>query len=314
MMRRTPRYRVPPGFFRRGADGSLHAAVTYRTVERHDEEYPPGFEGLADPPERIWVAGRDLRSFGAMVTVIGARRANAYGLTQAHRLAGDLAIGGVCIVSGMARGCDSAAHDGALEAGGDTIAVLGSGVNVCYPAGSRVLYAEIVARGAIVSEMPPGETAHNGSFLRRNQLMVAMSKAVLVVQGAKDSAAVRTGLDAAAIGAGNVFAVPGSIEWPQSAGVHNLLRNGAHVCTAAGDLDADLKGQLQWRRPDVRPIPDHLPDDQRRILDVLSEGAASRERVVALSGLGTVAAMRAVAMLELSGYVVEQQFLLTRVR
>lgn len=314
-MRSAPRYRVPPGTFVRGAGSALRVpGLRYREVSREDPEYPPGLDATEDPPDRLWVAGRDLRSFGSMVTIIGARRANQYGLNQAHRLAGDLAVGGVCIVSGLARGCDAAAHDGALEAGGDTIAVLGSGVNMCYPAGSRALYAEIAERGALVSAMPPGADAHRGSFLYRNGIMVAMSVAVIVVQGDKESAAVNTGMRAAEKGRGNVFAVPGSIEWPQSHGVHDLLKAGAHVCTKAGDLQDRLRGLLQWDPPVIRPVPEHLPDDHRRILEILGRGPASRDRVVALSGLGTVGGMRAVAALELAGYVTEAQFLLSRVR
>jgi DNA processing protein len=235
-------------------------------------------------------------------------------LSVAHRLAGDLAVGGVCVVSGMARGCDAAAHDGALEGGGATIAVLGSGADVCYPAGSRTLYAEIAAKGAIVSAHPPGYVPHKHDFVYRNDIMVAMSVAVVVVQGDKHSAAVETGERAAGRGTGNVFAVPGSIEWPQSEGVHGLLKSGANVCTLASDIADVLEGAICWNPPEVAPVPAHLPDAQQRILKVLSRGAAGREQIITESGLAAAEASMSITRLELQGYVVEEGFLLRRTR
>lgn len=311
-MRLTPRYAAPSGFFRHRPGSGLLARVAWREIVIDDDEYPDGLRTMTDPPDRLWIVGRDLRSFGTMITVIGARRANQYGLAVAHRLAADLAVGGLCIVSGMARGCDAAAHDGALEAGGATIAVLGSGVNVCYPVGSRALYAEIAAKGAIISATPPGHAAHKHDFVYRNDIMVALSAAVVVVQGDRESAAVKTGIRAAGRGHGNVFAVPGSIEWPQSEGVHGLLKDKAAVCTQASDIADALA--LGWSDRPPGPIPDHLPVAQKRVLEILSRGPAGREQIITETGLAASEVTIAITHLELGGSVVEEGFLLRRTR
>ncbi|HVL90440.1 MAG TPA: DNA-processing protein DprA [Actinomycetota bacterium] len=313
-MRSRPRHRVPDGLFERASGGGVRARVPLRELTPDDPEFPEGVRTMPRAPSRLWVAGRDLRTLGSMVAVIGARRATRYGLSMAAGLAGDLAAGGVCVVSGLARGCDSAAHDGALERGGTTVAVLGSGADVCYPAGSRVLYSEILAAGAVVSARPPGYRPFKSDFVYRNSIMVAMSEAVVVVQGTTDSAAVRTGEDAAGAGHGSVFAVPGSVEWPESAGVHKLLKLGATVCTSASDIVEPLQDRLRWTPPELQPVPRHLPEPQRRILEALAGGAAGREEVVAASALEAAAASRAIAELEMAGLIVEEGFFLRRTR
>lgn len=313
-MRSQPRYRPPDGFFRYTKDSRLLASVTPREVRFEDEEYPDGVRTMPGAPDRLWVVGRDLRSFGSMVTVIGARRATQYGVSMARRLAGDLAVGGVCVVSGMARGCDAGAHDGALEAGGATIAVLASGADVCYPTSSRTLYAEIAAKGAIVSPNPPGYKAYKSDFIYRNDVMVAMSVAVVVVQGDGDSAAVKTGGRAAGRGRGRVFAVPGSIEWPQSEGVHQLLREGAKICTQASDIAKELEDEIIWNPPKLAAIPDHLSREQRLVLEALSLGPAGREEILSRTGLDASTASIAITRLELRHFVIEEGFLLRRTR
>lgn len=307
------RYRIPDGFFVRAPGLPRAAALPIREIPIGHDEYPEDLRTVDDPPDPIWIAGRDLRSLSPRVAVIGARAANQYGLNAARRIAGDLAVSGVCVVSGMARGCDAAAHDGALDAGGVTIAVLGSGADVCYPAGSRRLYAEIAARGAIVSPFPPGHQPRPRDFVRRNAVLVGLSRSVVVAQGGLDSAAVATGGRAAGTNR-NVYAVPGPIDWPQSAGVHDLIAHGATLCAGADVVLKDLRDEFTLPGLERPGIPEHLPGPERAVLEALAEGATSAERLVARTGLDAAAASRALGSLELKGLIGSSGRLVVRLR
>ncbi|MGH2829367.1 MAG: DNA-processing protein DprA, partial [Actinomycetota bacterium] len=184
------RYRPHPGFFANEPGVVRAQTLQMRVVARGDAEYPELLNEIPTAPERLWVAGRDLREMEPGVAVIGARRANGYGTRIATDLAADLAGSGACIVSGLARGIDAAAHDGALSVGGATIGVLGCGVDLCYPPRSRVLYAEIAAKGTLVSECDPGTRVQKSYLVRRNEILIGLSIAVVVVQGGDESAAV----------------------------------------------------------------------------------------------------------------------------
>lgn len=307
-----PRFTVPAGFFEKG--GSARApGLNIRAVARSDPEFPTLLGQIPHPPHRLWVAGRDLREMQPCVAIIGARAANGYGIRVATDLAADVAGSRACVVSGLARGIDAAAHDGALAAGGTTVAVLGCGVDLCYPRGSRTLYAEIAAHGTLVSEVPPGTPVHKNQLVRRNDILIGMSVAVVVVQGSKDSAAVKTAGRAVEWGK-SVFGVPGQIGWDLSAGVHALLESGAYVCTGAGSIASRLKEHLRFESATDRAIPEHLPGPQRMVLQVLSAGAATAERTLVLAGLDAVTGCRAIGSLELAGFVSSVGGLLLRAR
>lgn len=283
-----------------------------REVSIDDEEYPDLLRYGLEPPATLWVAGRDLRDLGPFVAVIGARRATQYGVDVAHRLAAGIALSGIGVVSGMARGVDAAAHRGALSVDGKTVAALGCGPDVCYPVGSQDLYERMITSGAIVAEHPPG-TQINRKFLKdRNRILVGMSHAVVVVQGDAHSAAVATGKAAAELGR-ELFAVPGSVDWPMSVGVHALLKDGAHICTSADDVVGLVAGTLSAQRTDL-PVPPGLPSDQQIVLETLSEGAANLDTVVRRTGLDAASASRAAGALEIKGLLRRVGTLLDRVR
>lgn len=276
--------------------------MRWRVVERRDPEYPPGLCDMAEPPERLWVAGRSLAELPPTIAIIGARRANGYGLKIAHDLAADLAQQGACVASGLARGADAAAHDGALDVGGATVAVLGCGVNVCHPVCNRAVYAEIAERGTLVSEVPPDAPAYRSHFPARNRIIAGMSIGVVVVQAGKRSGALITGRLALEAGR-EVFAVPGQVDWPESVGVHALLREGATLCAGAGDVMDQLTDRLRYTATEDLPIPAHLPAPQQLILAALKGGAATREFVCTAAGLDAPTAARALVALEVAGHV-----------
>jgi DNA processing protein len=251
--------------------------------------YPAALVALSPAPE-LWVRGAVTEEDELAVAVVGARRATPYGVEVAERLAGDLAARGVTIVSGFARGVDTAAHRAALAAGGRTIAVLGAGIDVVYPPENVALAREIIARGALVSQFPPGTPPLPYNFPTRNRTLAGLALAVIVVEAAERSGSLITAGFAADLGR-EVFAVPGKITSPTSAGTNGLLRDGATLVERWSDVVQELPEP--WRRrvraAAVSSIASSLPpegSDEARVLSILMVDEAQHiERVIARAGL-----------------------------
>lgn len=212
---------------------------------RHDSRYPARLGELPDPPAVLHIAG-DVERFHVWVTepavaVVGARRATSYGLDVAQSLGRALATAGLPVVSGLALGVDSAAHAGALDGDGPSIAVLGSGADVPYPASKTWLHRELVRRGVVVSEMPPGFRAHPWSFPARNRIIAALAQLTVVVEAAERSGSLITATFALELGR-TVGAVPGPITSTAAAGTNELLAQGARVVRGAQDVLDELFG------------------------------------------------------------------------
>ena len=216
-------------------------AADLRVTTPADADYPWVVRASPDPPAALYVRGttHPIGEAGPgappLVAIVGTRAASPYGLRTARRLAEDLARAGVVVVSGFARGIDGAAHAGALAGGGATIGVLGCGADVVYPPEHHALAGEIVARGALVSEHPPGTPPHPGHFPRRNRIVAALSRAVVVVEAPLASGALLTARLAADLGR-DVLAVPGPVDRGGHAGCHRLLRDGATLVETATDV------------------------------------------------------------------------------
>jgi DNA processing protein len=227
-----------------------------------DPRYPQPLREIFDPPILLFGRGRIelLQTLG--LGVVGTRRPTPYGLAVAERLAGDLAHAGLTIVSGMARGIDSAAHKGALARGGDTVAVLGCGADVIYPMENRKLAADLAVKGLILSEFPMGAVAFPQNFPIRNRIISGLSVGVLVVEGAQYSGSAITAKLAIDQGR-EVFAVPGNITSKPSWGPNLLIKQGAKLVQDWNDVVAELP-------PESRR---HLIDKGRRQL--LGDGSAS---------------------------------------
>lgn len=206
-----------------------------------DLAYPDAFRVLSDAPFLLFATGRlDLLGNPA-VGVVGTREPTDYGRQAAMQLAGDIAKAGYAVVSGMAKGIDAAAHAGALGAGGETVGVLGHGIDLTYPRENARLFAAMRERGLLVTELPPGAEPLSGNFPRRNRLISALSEGVLVVEMAVKSGAQHTVSYALEQGK-EVFAVPGPIGSPMSAGTNQLLKEGARLVTSAEDILEELRG------------------------------------------------------------------------
>jgi DNA processing protein len=225
------------------------ARIGARLLAGDEPAYPELLRHIADPPPVLAVRGRVEALHGPAVAVIGARNASANGRVIARRLSAELAASGLVVVSGLARGIDTAAHEGALEGGGATVAAVACGVDVAYPPENEGLMARIAAAGgAVVSERPPGAAARAKDFPRRNRIIAGLSLGVVVVEAAPQSGSLITARLAAEQGR-EVMAVPGSPLDPRHKGTNGLLREGATLVETAADVLAALAPLI------ARPLP-----------------------------------------------------------
>jgi DNA processing protein len=223
------------------------ADVAIRRAEAHaitaipwsDAAYPAALTTIADPPPVLWMRGRVEALSAPAVAIVGSRAASPYGLAVAEQLAGDLAACGLVVVSGLARGVDSAAHRGALAAKGVTVAVLGSGVDVIYPPEHATLAATIGEDGAVMSELVPGTPPQAFFFPLRNRIISGLSRAVVVIEASEKSGSLITARCALDQGR-DVLAVPGNVLSGRNRGAHGLLRDGAKIVESADDILEEL--------------------------------------------------------------------------
>ncbi len=259
--------------------------------------FPPALGELEDPPKRLWARGRLALLSAPCVSIVGTRKATAYGERVAHALARSAALAGATVISGLARGVDAAAHAGALEASGATVAVLGTGINLVFPKAHRQLQQTIANRGLLLSELPPDDPAHGGSFPRRNRIIAALATVTVVVEAGVASGALITAAHAAALGRA-VAAVPGPIDVPQALGSNELLRDGAIAVTSSADLLALLGITAPIRVHDLPPL-----GSERRLWEALADGSADLDTLCSKARLPAHEAMAALGNLEIRGLV-----------
>jgi len=267
-------------------------------LQRRSEGFPAALDDLQQPPDRIYALGDLSLLDGAParhVAIVGTRDASPYGLRVAAALAAAFSECGVVVVSGLARGIDAAAHRAALEAGGGTIAVMGTGPDVAYPASHRALHAEVIRRGLVVSEFEPGTPAGPGCFPRRNRLIAALAGLTIVVEAPYKSGAVNTATHALELDR-KLAAVPGPIDAPRSAGCNLLLRDGAHVLVTVDDA----LSLLGVSRP-ARAEGPALGYEEGRVWEALADGPSSPEGLAYRLGMSLRQAMEIGGRLELRG-------------
>lgn len=271
--------------------------------------YPSLLSRIDDPPGLLFVRGTLLPQDSLAVAVVGARHATAYGLKVAEQLGASLARAGYTVVSGLARGIDAAAHRGAMNAGGRTIAVLGSGVLNVYPPEHADLARDVIESGALISELPPLMAPNVGTFPQRNRVVSGLSLGVVVVQAADRSGALITARLATEQGR-EVFAVPGPIDCRMSRGCHGLIRDGAKLVASVDDILEEFGPLFETATSgDGRAVSSaaelQLGDIERRVLDAcdaLATGAStpvSIDEIVASSGLAASQVLATVGVLEM---------------
>jgi DNA processing protein len=284
-----------------------------RVLTWRDLEYPARMFHLVDPPPLLFGQG-DVRLLARpAVTVVGSRRSTPYGRRVAEGLAAGLSRRGILVVSGLALGIDGAAHRGALEAGGDTIAVLGSGVDLIQPTTHRALGQRIAREGLLLSEFLPGEPAQAHHFPRRNRILAALGGAVVVVEAAARSGAFITVEHALDIGR-DVYAVPGPVDSIQSRGSNTLLRQGAHVVVSVAEFvrDLALPGAVQGASASSQESgaqteePSRLTPVARRVWSALDERPLRVEELARTARLESSSVLAVLTELELSGWVLRE--------
>lgn len=272
-----------------------------QVVTWQDSDYPANLKSLENCPPLLYVRGTLCEDDVWSIAIVGTRRASVYGREVSGRLASDLARAGVTIVSGLALGIDTIAHRTALDAGQRTIAVLGSGVDQIYPPENRGLAAQIAENGAVVSEYPLGTRPEANNFPPRNRVISGLSKAVVIVEAPKRSGALITARFAAEQGR-DVFAVPGNITSPGSAGCNDLIRKGAAPLLESQDVLDQLKLEhLVEVKYQQQALP--LDPDEDRILEYLSLEPIHVDDLVRRSELPSAQIASMLTMLELKGLV-----------
>ncbi|HEU0014144.1 MAG TPA: DNA-processing protein DprA, partial [Longimicrobium sp.] len=273
-----------------------------------DAAYPEPFRRLPDPPFLLFACGRlDLLEKPG-IAVVGTRAPTPYGRSAAAGLSGELARAGYAVVSGMARGIDSVAHAAALEAGGATVGVLGHGIDRVYPPENRRLFERVRRDGLLLSELAPGEEPLAGNFPRRNRLIAALSAGVLVVEMGEKSGARHT-VEYALEQGKDVFAVPGPIGSPMSAGTNQLLKEGARLVTSAADILEELHGVGHGERPSGiafnppppirREAPADLAPEEASVLTALAPEPRHVDDLSVQTGIPTHRLLTALLNLEL---------------
>ena len=268
-------------------------------VLREDAQYPPLLRQIAHPPHLLYVYGETDLTDRFPVAVVGTRRASAYGLTHTREIAAELAQTGVCVVSGLALGIDAAAHTGALDGGGRTVAVLGSALDKPYPQENKPLMRRILeSGGSVVSEYAPGTPPSRYSFLQRNRIIAGMCLGTLVTEGPRRSGALNTATRTLESGR-EVFALPGNVDSPGAQLPNMLISEGARLVTGAADILSALviepKDAPKAAQAAVAPmeapaekkphIPGGLDETQRAICAALLAGEADFDALCAVSGL-----------------------------
>ena len=275
-------------------------------ITREDREYPALLHEIPDAPPVLYVRGCAMLDDARLIGVVGARNCSAYGSRMARRLGRELGETGVTIVSGFARGIDSFAHRGAIDAGGRTVAVFGSGVDVVYPPENLELVDELLeAGGSILSANPPGTSPTPRVFPARNRIISGMSEGTVVVEASPRSGAMLTADFARAQGR-ELFAVPGQADALLSAGTNSLIRSGARLVTCARDIAADLG----WHRPELsspaapraaKILP--LQPDEQRVYDQLAGGALYADALVEATGLPVDRVNSLLTTMEIQGII-----------
>ncbi len=275
-----------------------------RAVTRISDDYPPALSGIYDPPPTLYVRGDCHLDDERMIAVVGSRRCTRDGQRAAREFGRGLAENGVTVVSGMARGIDTCAHRGALDGDGRTIAVLGCGVDVCYPPENDKLMAEIIdTGGAIVSEFNPGTTPLPGNFPARNRIISGLTEGTLLVEGARASGAMIT-VNLALEQGRDVFAIPGGIYSPLSEAPNRMILDGATPVLSHWDI---LEHYRWAQRPSENPVrsakPVELEPDERAIVEPLREQALSFDELAAATGFSAARLNSHLTMLELRGII-----------
>jgi DNA processing protein len=266
-----------------------------------DEKYPQRLREIEQPPPVLYILGELCPEDAWAVAIVGTRRVTAYGRQVTEELASFLAANGVTVVSGLARGVDSIAHQAALQAGGRTLAVLGSGVDKIYPPENRKLAERIASHGAVLSDYVPGTPPESSNFPPRNRIIAGLAMAVVVIEAGETSGALITAEFAAEQGR-EVFAVPGNILAPQSKGTNKLIQQGALPLLSASDIMQTLNlSQIGHQKAARKALP--ADEIEESLMNTLGDEPLHVDEVCQQTGLAVEKVSAALVLMELKGMV-----------
>lgn len=275
-----------------------------------EEKYPRLLREIYDPPIVLYVKGRLLADDQNAIALVGSRQTTAYGMETARRLAYQLGYLGVTVVSGGARGIDTAAHQGALQAKGRSLCVLGTGINLVFPPENAALFERLAGQGAVITQFPFNRPADRQSFPIRNRLVAGLTLGTVVVEANRTSGALITAKFAADYGR-QVFAVPGRIDSPRSKGCHDLLKAGAKLCEGADDILSEFEYLFPPERRPLSPAETgtlpalSLSRDEETILTCLGREELSMDEIIRASRLPASTAAVALLGLEMKKLVTQ---------
>lgn len=267
-----------------------------------DADYPQSLLEMPDPPPLFYLKGRRELLNQPAFAIVGSRNATPQGEANAESFARHLSQSGLCVVSGLALGIDGAAHRGALQGYGSSIAVVGTGLDIVYPSRHRDLAHDLAQNGALISEFPIGTPSRAQNFPRRNRIISGLSLGCLVVEAALQSGSLITARLAAEQGR-DVFAIPGSIHSPLSKGCHLLIKQGAKLVESAADILEELGTPPSNPTLSPRPVETDIPPDQAQVLECMGFDSVSVEKLASRSGLTSDRLSAILLVMELAGQV-----------
>lgn len=279
----------------------LEKGITVITLE--DKIYPPLLRQINSAPFIIYCLGdSSLLADELKIAVVGTRKPTIYGSQITKKLVGDLAQANITIISGMAMGIDAFAHKAALEHNGRTVAVLGCGVDICYPAVNRLIYQEIIKKGLIISEFPPGKRSSIGVFPSRNRIIVGLSLGVLVIEGSEKSGTLITARYAAEFGR-DVFACPGPITSEMSQATTYLLKNGAKVVASSSDVLEEYRiKHREIKSKEMVSKLSNLSEEEKKIVDLAkNHGEIHIDTIVQYLQIESSKVFSLVSVMEING-------------
>jgi len=279
-----------------------------RILIQTDEEYPPLLHEIYDPPLVLYVKGQVTAKDKNAVAMVGSRMTTHYGIEAARKLAYQLAYVGMTVVSGGARGIDTASHQGALAAKGRTVVVLGTGVNVVFPPENKELFERAASNGAVITQFPFNRNGDKQTFAIRNRIIAGMTLGTVIVEADLHSGALITANFATDYGR-QVFAVPGRIDSPRSKGCHDLIKKGAKLCESAEDILSEFEYLFPGSNRPPSPgetgvLPAlELSENEQRVYDSLGQEDSAIDEVIRRSGLPSSAVSVALLSLEMKRVV-----------
>lgn len=270
-------------------------------LKRNDPRYPSSLKHISNAPKQLFWEGQDPADWGARpkVAIVGSRKATSYGLGVTRDFAGGLSRLGVVIISGLAYGIDAAAHRGALEAGGTTVAILPTSLDNIYPAAHQNLAKRIKENGCLITEYAPNSEVYKTNFVARNRIVAGVADIVLITEAALKSGSLHTARFALEQGK-TVMAVPGNINSPSSEGCNNLIKSGAIPVTTPDDIFFALNIRLEDKKV---KISFKGSAEEEKVYGLIEQGISSQEELAEAAGLDAPAISSILTMLELSGYI-----------